>query len=199
LIPNGADLPIIPREDRETVDENLIVSIGRLEKYKGHHRVIAALPEILERRPNVRLWIAGEGPYKSHLMDLAYRLGVKERVDIHAVPAAQRERLARDLSKAALVILLSEYETHPIAAMEALALGRPVLVADTSGLSELAQRGFAQAIPLKSKPGQVAEAVIKNLNRPMNTMKLQIPTWDDCCVELLSLYKEVTGRTLCAS
>lgn len=199
LIPNGSDLPIIPREERETVDENLIVSIGRLERYKGHQRIIAALPEILARRPNVRLWIAGEGPYKAQLWDLAHKLGVNHRVDIHAVPATERGRLARELSKAALVMLLSEYETHPIAALEALALGRPVLVANTSGLSELAERGLAQAIPLKSKPAQVADAVLKNLNRPTNAMNLQISTWDDCSADLLALYRDVTGRTLCAS
>jgi glycosyltransferase involved in cell wall biosynthesis len=93
---------------------------------------------------------------------------------------------------------MSEYETHPIAALEAVALGRPVLVADTSGLSELAQRGMAQAIPLNSKPSQVAEAVIKNLNRPTNITELQIPTWDNCGVGLLALYRDITGRTFCA-
>ena len=199
LIPSGANLPNIPKENRETVDENLIVSVGRLERYKGHQRVIAALPEILSRRPDARLWIAGEGPYESQLRDLAHNLGVNHRVDIHAVPGTERERMARELSRAALVILLSEYETQPAAALEALALGRPVLVADTSGLSELAQRGMAEAIPLKSKPPQVAEAVIKNLNRPINVMNLNIPTWDDCCAGLLDLYRDVTGRTFCAS
>jgi glycogen synthase len=199
LIPNGADLPIIPRGERQAVDENLIVSIGRLERYKGHHRVIAALPEILARRPDIRLWIAGEGPYKSHLWNLARKLGVDHRVNIHAIPATERGRMARELSKAALVILMSEYETHPIAALEAVALGRPVLVADTSGLSELAQRGLAEAIPLKSTPVQIAEAVIKNINQPINVMTLQMPTWDDCSVGLLDLYRDVTGRTFCAS
>ena len=199
LIPNGADLPDIPTIERDIVDENLIVSIGRLERYKGHQRVIAAMPEILARRPDLRLWIAGAGPYESALRDLARRLGVQHRVDIHAIPATERKQMARELSKAALVILLSEYETHPIAALEASALGRPVLVADTSGLSELAQRGLAQAIPLKSKPAQIAEAVIKNLNRPTNMMNLQIPTWDDCCAGLLALYRDITGRTFCVS
>jgi glycosyltransferase involved in cell wall biosynthesis len=199
FIPNGADLPNIPREEREPVDENLIVSIGRLERYKGHHRVIAALPNILAQRPDVRLWIAGEGSYESKLWELAHKLGVAHRVDIRAVPATERDRMARELSKAGLVILLSEYETHPIAALEALALGRPVLVADTSGLSELAQHGMAQAIPLKSKPTHIADAVIKSLNQPIKVTQLDIPTWDDCCVGLLALYSDVTGRAICVS
>jgi glycosyltransferase involved in cell wall biosynthesis len=107
--------------------------------------------------------------------------------------------MAREISKAALVVLLSEYETHPIAVLEALALGKSVIVTDTSGLSELAQRGMAQAIPLKSKPAQVAEVVLKNLGRTAKPANLELPTWDDCCTGLLALYSDVTGRTFCVS
>jgi glycosyltransferase involved in cell wall biosynthesis len=96
LVPNGGDLPNIPKEEREAVDEGLIVSVGRLERYKGHHRVIAALPEILARRPDVRLWIAGNGPYESHLWDIAHKLGVSQHVEIRAVPATQREQMAKE-------------------------------------------------------------------------------------------------------
>lgn len=199
LIPNGADLPKVTPEQTGTVDEGLIVSIGRLERYKGHQRVIAALPHILAQRPDVRLWIAGEGPYEGELWKLAHKLGVADRVDIHAVPATERGRMAREISKAALVVLLSEYETHPIAVLEALALGKPVLVTDTSGLSELAQRGMAQAIPLKSNPEQVAGVILKNLGRTAKPATLDLPTWDDCCTGLLALYSDVTGRTVCVS
>jgi glycosyltransferase involved in cell wall biosynthesis len=199
LIPNGAELPKVTPEQADAVDEGLIVSIGRLERYKGHQRVIAALPNILAQRPDVRLWIAGEGPYESNLWKLAHKLGVAHRVDIRAVPATERGRMARELSKAALVVLLSEYETHPIAVLEALALGKSVLVTDTSGLSELAQRGMAQAIPLRTKPAQVAEAVLKNLGRTAKPAILDLPTWDNCSMGLLALYSDVTGRTFCVS
>ena len=68
--------------------------------------------------------------------------------------------MARELSKAALVVLFSEFETHPLAVLEAISLGRPVLVADTSGLGELAQKGLARAIPLESTSDQIADAVV---------------------------------------
>jgi len=103
-----------------------------------------------------------------------------------------------ELSKTALVVLLSEFETHPIAALEALALGRPLLVADTSGLSELAQRGWARAIPLESSPQQVAAAVVDQLRRPDPPMAIELPTWDQCASGLLSLYRAVTGEKSCA-
>ncbi len=200
LIPNGGDLPDLAQEESIPVDNGLIVSIGRLEQYKGHHRVITALPKILERRPDAHLWIAGAGPYESKLRELAQQLGVADRVDIHAVAASDRQRMARELSKAALVVLLSEFETHPIAMLEAISLGRPVLVADTSGLSELAQKGLARAIPLKSTPAQIADAIVDQLEHPQKPVKVNLPTWDECTAGLLSLYDSiVSGRTVCTS
>jgi glycosyltransferase involved in cell wall biosynthesis len=108
--------------------------------------------------------------------------------------------MARELSKAALVVLLSEYETHPIAVLEALSLGRPVLVADTSGLSELAQNGLAQAIPLKSTTAQITDAIVEQLLHPQKPPAVNLPTWDDCAAGLLSLYGSViSGRMTCTS
>jgi glycogen synthase len=196
LIPNGGDLPRLSEGESIQVENGLIVSIGRLEHYKGHQRVIAALPHVLARRPEARLWIAGTGPYETKLWELAHQLGVADRVDIHAVPASDRQGLARELSKAGLVVLLSEFETHPIAVLEAVSLGRPVLVADTSGLRELAQKGLARSIPLKSTETQVADAIVQQLDQPYRPPEVNLPTWDDCAAGLLSLYNSIAAKGL---
>lgn len=200
LIPNGGDLPNHAEGEPTPVEEGLIVSIGRLEEYKGHHRVIAALPKILEKHPNAHLWIAGAGPYEANLWKLAHQLGVADRVDIHAIPSSERERMARELSKAALVVLFSEFETHPIAILEAVSLGCSVLVTDTSGLRELAHKGLARAISLKSTTSQVAEAIVEQLTRPQKPVAVNIPTWDECAASLLSVYRNVvSSRMPCTS
>lgn len=198
LIPNGSDLPqVTPRPSPG--DDLRIASIGRLERYKGHQRILAALPQILEQQPNVRLWIAGSGPYETELRRLAMQLRVTDYLQIRAIPAPDRAAMAAELSKAALVTLLSEYETHPIAAMEALALGVPVLVADTPGLRELAEQGLARSIPLASSATQVAEAVLENLRHPPLRKAVRLPTWDDCAASLLALYQSVLGELPCGS
>lgn len=194
LIPNGGDLPDLSETESIAVDPGLIVSIGRLEKYKGHHRAIEALPKVVEKRPDAHLWIAGAGPYEPELRALAQKLGVADRVDIHAIPASERGRLARELSKAALVVLFSEYETHPISILEALALGRPVLVAGAPGLSQIAQKGLGRAIPLSSTSTQTADAILEELSRPQQPAKMNLPTWDDCAAELLSLYGNILSQ-----
>lgn len=193
LIPNGCDLASseLPAVDRSAT---LLMSVGRLERYKGHHRMIAAMPYILAHYPDARLRIVGEGPYKSELIMQAAMLGLSDRIEIGGIPATERGRMAATIASASLVTLLSNYETHPIAALEALALKRPVLVADTSGLRELAQRGLARAVPLASTPQAVAAAVIEQLRNPLIPARLDLPTWDDCARELLLLYRSVTGR-----
>ncbi len=200
FIPNGADLPQITRSpSRARVNGTTIASVGRLERYKGHQRIVAAMPYILEQQPDVQLWIAGIGPYEAELRRLAKRLNVSDHVDIRAVPVAERRRMAEELSQAALVVLLSEYETHPIAVLEAVALGCPALVAATSGLNELAERGLARAIPLNCTPRQVADAVLEQLHKPLVPPSLKLPTWDDCTTQLITLYQQVAQGALCAS
>src|SRR4051812_4994715 len=70
LIPNGVDRVDIPPDGDGAPPGGprpLLASIGRLERYKGHHRVIDALPHVLRSRPDARLWIAGSGPYEGPL------------------------------------------------------------------------------------------------------------------------------------
>jgi glycosyltransferase involved in cell wall biosynthesis len=195
FIPNGGDIAQTPIPAHETTAGPLIASVGRLEQYKGHHRVIQALPKIVEVYPDARLWIAGDGPYEPTLRRMAQQLGVADRVDIRSIPAAERQQMAVELSKAALVTLLSEYETHPMAAMEAIALGRSLLVADTSGLSELAKKGLARAIPLNSSTEQVAAAMLDQLRNPLiPPQDIDLLSWDECATALLDLYKQVAPR-----
>jgi glycosyltransferase involved in cell wall biosynthesis len=198
-IPNGADLPRPVQVFAPKSEETLIASIGRLERYKGHQRIIAAMPAILTERPQARLWVAGNGPYEPTLRSLAKKLGVEDRVEFRAIPPDQRKKMAEEVSRVNLVVLLSEYETHPIAILEALALGRQVLVADTSGLSELCGQGLARAVSLESTPAQVAAAVLDQLRNPLISGKINLPSWDDCAEGLFNLYREISARQLCTS
>jgi glycogen synthase len=199
LIPNGSELPSPPQTDRPRDGGFQIASVGRLERYKGHQRVIAALPDILLRRPDATLWIAGSGPYEAELRAFANRLGVTDRVLIEAVPAGAEQELAARLSAVDVVVLMSEFETHPLAVLEALALGRPAVVADTSGLSELAAEGHARAVPLNCDPGVLAAAVLAEVERPTRSEGLVLPSWDDCAAAHHALYESVLRETACAS
>jgi glycosyltransferase involved in cell wall biosynthesis len=200
LIPNGADLPSTAQPLPPLNDRPLIVTVGRLERYKGHQRVIAALPLVLQRYPQARLRIVGAGPYEAHLWQLARELGVASQVTIGGIDPTDRQAMADVLAQSSVVALLSEYETHPIAALEALALGRPLVAADTSGLGELARRGLVRAVPLPCAPELVAAGIVEQLREPLLPAAIDLPSWDDCAAGLLALYHSIVERpAICAS
>jgi glycosyltransferase involved in cell wall biosynthesis len=191
VIPNGAALPAVPHPPVEAPDRTLIISVGRLERYKGHQHMITALPKIREQRPDAQLLILGAGPYETSLRKLVQKVGVTEQVEIRAVPAGNRQEMASILSQASLVALMSEYEAHPVAVMEALALQRPVLGIHTAGLQELAEQGLIRTIPLNSTPEEVAAAALQQIEKPLIPTQLTLPTWDECTNKLLAVYESV--------
>ena len=196
VVPNGIALPAV--EHANASDNPLIVSVGRLERYKGHHHLIAALPYIQQQYPNAQLLILGQGPYEASLRALAQKVGVQHAVHIRALPAGNREQMARILGQATVVALLSEYESHPIAVLEAVAMRRPVLVTNTSGLKELAEQQLVCVLPFASKPAQVAHAVIQQISRPyVPLVPLCLPTWDDCAQQLLAIYYMTIRSNVC--
>jgi glycosyltransferase involved in cell wall biosynthesis len=198
LIPNGSDLAPADtlRIVRRSVSREpaLIASIGRLERYKGHHRVLAALPDVLRRRPDARLWIAGGGPYEQSLRELARELGVSKHVEIRSIPAEDRERMARQLARVKVAVILSEFETQPMAALEALSLGCRLIVADSPGLRSLGDDRLATVVSLDRPSDDIAAMIVEEFEKPPFERQLALPTWDDCADGLLELYKSVTLR-----
>ncbi len=62
--------------------------------------------------------------------------------------------MAALLRRVSLVVLISEFETHPLVALEAAAAGRKLLVANGSGLGELAAEGLARSVPPRPSPAR---------------------------------------------
>jgi glycosyltransferase involved in cell wall biosynthesis len=190
LIPNGADLRTAPPVGTAR-REGLIVSIGRLERYKGHHRAIAALPFIIRRIPDARLLIVGSGPYERDLRRAADEAGLADRVAIHAIPSERRSEMAAILAEAGLVTLLSEYESQGIGVMEALAMGAPVLVADSSALRDLGTRGLVSTVPLSASDSEIADKAIQTMRAGPARFTPTLPTWDEAAESLHALYREL--------
>ncbi len=197
LVRNGSSMPA-PHSARSP-GGSLVVSVGRLERYKGHHRLVAAWPEVLRAVPGARLRILGTGPEEGALREAIAAAGLGDRIEIGSVPAADRQAMADAVGSANLACLLSDYEAHPVAVMEALAVGTPALVAMTSGLTELVEDGLAAGLPPDASPAEIARAVVDELAHPRTTESGRLPTWDDCARELREVYLEVLEGAPCAS
>ena len=191
VIPNGADVPDLPEDVERPSHGPLIVSVGRLERYKGHERLIAALPAVRREFPDAHVWIAGNGTDAERLAALAAALGVADAVEIGG---ADREVLLARLTGADLAVLLSDFETQPIAVLEAASLGVPMLVADNSGMTEMAENGLATAVPADAGPEAHARAIVAQLRDPLRPPAVTLPSWDGCADGLVDLYERVARR-----
>ena len=123
---------------------------------------------------------------------LVNRLNLNNAVSFVSIPSAERQRLTDLLCSAGLVVLLSDYEAHPVSVIEALSVKRPVLVTDTSGLRELAQKGLCRAIPLSATSEMFADAIAEELAKEHHPPVVTLPNWDDCTEQLLGIYKMVS-------
>lgn len=199
VIPNGAGFAQQAPDGGDTGRSNgfaapLLVSIGRLERYKGHHRVIQALPHLLARWPDAHLLVLGDGPYRADLMRIAVWSGVADRVEFRVIPPHHREEMAAALAGADVVALLSDYEAHPLAIMEALSVGRRVLVTDDTGLHDLVEDGLAAGIEPGSASSTIAAAIDGILGgSTIASAPVGLPTWDACAARLAEVYREAAG------
>lgn len=192
VIRNGGTLPSTPAGTAAVPGR--IVSSGRLERYKGHHRVIEALPHVMRDVPDAHLLVLGTGPYEAKLRELARRLGVADRVTITHIPPADREGMARVLAESSVVAALSDYEAHPVAVMEALSIGRPIVGYDIAGIGELVAEGWVRGVT----PGAPAISVARSLVEAMSASSLvdpaKLPTWDSCADQLAQVYLVSVGH-----
>lgn len=194
LIRNGGTLP--PLSVETAVVPGRIISTGRLERYKGHHRVIEALPHVQRDIPEAHVLILGIGSYEGKLRELARRLGVVDRVIITYLPPEEREAMSKALAESSVVAALSEYEAHPVAVMEALSAGRPVVGYDVAGISELVSTGWVQGITPGAPATTVAHTLVRAMCTPSIADPANLPTWDCCADQLMQVYLTSAGFSI---
>jgi glycosyltransferase involved in cell wall biosynthesis len=163
-IDNGLDRRWIEAEAvapgaAEPAASGALLVAARLSVQKGIDVLLAALPAILAEQPGARLYLAGDGPERQRLEARALSLGVAGAVTF----AGDRRDLPRLLAAARALVLPSRSEGAPYAALEAMALGVPVVAAAVGGLPEILEGGAAGRLVPPEDPAALARAVIETL------------------------------------
>ncbi|PRY15982.1 glycosyltransferase family 4 protein [Kineococcus rhizosphaerae] len=198
VIPNGGALP--PSPVAVPPVPGRIVTSGRLERYKGHQRVVEALPLVRRRVPEAHVVVLGSGPYEQELRDTARRCGVADHVQFRALPPADRAAMAGELARAAVMAALSDYEAHPVGVMEALTLGLPVVGSDEAGIGDLVEDGLVRGVVRGADTATVAAALVEELTAtrargdvPHVPRALALPTWESSVEATAAVYRTVLG------
>jgi glycogen synthase len=148
----------------------LLVFSGRLEWEKGVHTLIDALPKIRRRVGSFHLVIAGRGSTDDQLRAQVAAKKLKSRVSF--VGWLPEQELKALVGAADLVVVPSLYEPFGMVALEAAALGTPLVVSGTGGLAELVTDGVSGRVFATGDRGALADAITRSLNDPVTTARM---------------------------
>jgi glycosyltransferase involved in cell wall biosynthesis len=109
--------------------------VARLHPIKNQAFLVDACAKLKARGVRILCLIAGEGPERAHLQRQIHGLGLEGQVKL--LGHVPHEGVIRLLGAADLFALTSHSEGIPVAAMEAMAHGVPVLAPDMTGIPEL--------------------------------------------------------------
>ncbi len=168
VIPNGVDLSEFSpdRFDAGPVIERfglrgklVLGAVGRLEKEKGHACLLEALAAALRAAPELRgrmvCLIAGAGSQERQLRKMAEGLGLKDSVVFCGEVAGTRDLLGA----VDIFIMPSLSEGQPLALLEAMAMGKPVIASDIPGISGTAAGGSEAVLVPPGNAASLAAAI----------------------------------------
>lgn len=166
MLRNGVDLeqfrPVDPAVARRHygVSGKVLVSVGGLIPRKGHDLTIQALTEL----PGVTLLIAGEGPERGALTELARRIGVADRVRL--LGRIGHGDLPMLYAAADAMVLASSFEGWANVLLESMACGTPVVATALGGNPEVVTDPAAGLLIREREPAAIAEGARRLLADP---------------------------------
>jgi glycosyltransferase involved in cell wall biosynthesis len=140
------------------LDVTLVGIVGRLVPIKDH----ATMFEAIRSLPGVHLAVLGDGELRGQLETLVRSMGIDDRVHFVGWWLDMPTALV-DLD---VVALSSRNEGTPVALIEALACGRPVVSTDVGGVRSVVQDGETGRLVPPGDPAALAATIAEVLRRP---------------------------------
>ncbi len=171
VLPMGVDLQdrFVPDAQTQRVADELLF-VGRLVPKKGLVHLLNAMPMVLAERPGVTLSIAGFGPEESALKHQADRLGIGDK--IRFMGATPQKQLPALYCRASLFVApfvrdeSGDQEGLPVALMEAIGCGCPVVVGRVSGVEDLFGEKAAEVCVDPTDARELTSAILAQLDDP---------------------------------
>ena len=159
---SGRDLNDLRSEFRVQPDELIVTLPGRLEVQKGHAYLLEALPEVLAHFHSLRVLLVGDGSLRDELAGEINRCGLGD----HVVLTGYRRDVYDILRISDLVVLPSLWEGLPLTAIEAGALGKPILATSVDGTPEVVLHGETGWLVPAANSAELAKAMCHLLGDP---------------------------------
>lgn len=114
-----------------------VIFLGRLTAPKNPHRLIEVFEKVAMRNSNVKIAIVGTGEMETEIRQLVKDKGLTDQVSFLGF----QSNPTKILHDAKVMVMTSLYEGTPMCALEAMALGVPIVSTPTDGLRELVESG----------------------------------------------------------
>jgi len=205
-IPNAVDLKRFEISvDRQRVRrkyvapyEKMVLFTGRLTPQKGVEYLIHAVPLILQRNPEAKIVIVGEGWLRDGLENLSRSIGHRDKVLFTGfLPERDLEEI---MVSADVLVVPSIYEPFGIVALEGMAAGVPVVASRTGGLAEVINHSQTGILVYPRKPESITWGVNQVLSNPNYAQQLiknakdelrKNFSWNAVAEKTIKLYEEV--------
>ncbi len=165
VIPNGVDLrlfyqPAAPRSRQDLGipgDALLAVYTGRLSSEKNLETLLDQFAVAVDIIPDLHLLLVGHGPARDDLDFLSRKLGIAGHV--HMTGAVEYGEMPDVLAAADFYVTASVTEVHPLAVIEAMAVGLPVAASRSPGIIDTVQHGVSGFLTSQPESGLSAAIV----------------------------------------
>ncbi|MEK7516659.1 MAG: glycosyltransferase family 4 protein, partial [Patescibacteria group bacterium] len=203
VIPNGVDLQEAESVKRKAeVVPGRIVCVGRLSWEKGQSFLIEALPDILKERPEAHLVLVGDGAEREALKRLVAERGLRDKVRFTGT--LPREEALRELSQASVAALPSLGEGLGIAAIEAQAVGVPIVASNVGGIPDMVTDEETGLLVPPRDSAALASAILRLMRQPELPARLtaaareQLPRfdWDKIAQNVGELYDALIPKAV---
>jgi glycosyltransferase involved in cell wall biosynthesis len=188
VVPNGVDVAAIRAARPFAEAGSVVLTVGRLERYKRVDRAIAAMASL---DPAFRLVVVGDGPVKHRLQAHAADLNVSSRVEF--VGSVPDKELYRWLRTGRVLLALTEQDASGLQVTEALSAGMPVVASDIPVHREAASRVDGPGVIFVSPEGsplEVADAISEaGATRVQSALPVPVLSWDTVVDSTLTLYE----------
>jgi glycosyltransferase involved in cell wall biosynthesis len=199
---NGCDLSVFHVRDRLEARQKLridpaaeaVVYIGRMDVKKGLRELVEATASLHPERPNLHVYLVGEGPDRP-LIESAIQANKATRY-VHALPACAFDDVAVWMAAADLVTLPSYMEGCPNVVLEALACGRPVVATNVGGIPEIMSDECGRLVPPR-EPVALAQALASVLDTAWDAAAISARgsrSWSNVAAELLEIFESLVSK-----
>jgi glycosyltransferase involved in cell wall biosynthesis len=189
IISNGINLDEIRSSEPFPEKGDVVLYVGRLERYKNVQLAIAAMSHL---PGNYRLFIIGEGSYRNSLEKLVDENRLNERVTF--LGRISEKDVYRWLQTSKVFLNLSDLEAFGISVIEALAAGVPAVVNNKYGLAEIAEKFPGAVYPVNVKQS-TPRAIAQTIERAslVGQVNLQEYDWSRIAGEVNRAYRVHTN------